>query len=107
MTSRIHSGDWTRSGTGTQVTAPGGPTGPADTHTLGCLVVHRLPWQPSQRRGIDAKRPPAAPPRMAATALEAPVLPGHLTSFQQPGEQHLTNLPHDGRGGGTLTGGKA
>ena len=58
------------------------------------LVIHRLPWQPSQRRGIDAQYHPQPLPALGCHRRGGPVPPGHLTGAQQPGEQHLADLTH-------------
>ena len=58
----------------------------------GGLVVHRLPRQPGQRRGVDAQHNPQPLAVLGGQCCGGPVPPGHLTGSQQPGEQHLTDL---------------
>ena len=55
----------------------------------GGLVVHRLPRQPGQRRGIDPQHHPQPLPALGGHRRGGPVPPGHLAGAQQPGEQHL------------------
>ena len=58
------------------------------------LVIHRLPRQPRQRRGIDPQHHPQPLPPLGGHRRGGPVPPGHLAGPQQPGEQHLAGLPH-------------
>ena len=64
---------------------------PAHIHPGG-MVIHRLPRQPRQRRGIDAQHHPQPLPPFGRHCRGGPVPPGHLAGPQQPGEQHLAGL---------------
>ena len=93
-TPRIRSGGLTRSGASTEATGTC-RTSWSCRHTYAPvgLVVHRLPRQPGQRRGIDAQHHPQPLPALDGHRRGGPVPPGHLACSEQPGEQHLASLP--------------
>ena len=60
---------------------------------FGGVIVHRLPRQPGQGRGVDAQLDPQALPPLSRHRLSGTVPSGHLTRSQQSSEQDLAGIP--------------